>query len=107
MRIASAVSLFANSVDTHCACVGFPPHISLRSKAITTLLHNIFDQDDISECATEASAMAQANHPLRYIIIENHPPKQASPITCAVLRVYDDTCTVIETHEHTGDFKEW
>lgn len=25
----------------------------------------------------------------------------------AVLRVYDDACNVIETHEHAGDFKEW
>ena len=25
----------------------------------------------------------------------------------AVIRVYDDADNVIETHEHTGDFKEW
>jgi hypothetical protein len=25
----------------------------------------------------------------------------------AVIRVYDDAGTVIETHEHKGDFKEW
>ena len=25
----------------------------------------------------------------------------------AVIRVYDDAGKVIETHEHTGDFKEW
>jgi hypothetical protein len=25
----------------------------------------------------------------------------------AVIRVYDADCNVIETHEHTGDFKEW
>jgi hypothetical protein len=25
----------------------------------------------------------------------------------AVIRVYDDTGNVIETHEHMGDFKEW
>jgi len=25
----------------------------------------------------------------------------------AVIRVYDDTGNVIDTHEHTGDFKEW
>ena len=25
----------------------------------------------------------------------------------AVIRVYDDGGNVIETHEHTGDFKEW
>jgi len=25
----------------------------------------------------------------------------------AVIRVYDDTGSVIETHEHTGEFKEW
>jgi hypothetical protein len=25
----------------------------------------------------------------------------------AVIRVYDDASNVIETHEHTGDFKEW
>jgi hypothetical protein len=25
----------------------------------------------------------------------------------AVIRVYDDACNVIETHEHKGDFKEW
>jgi hypothetical protein len=25
----------------------------------------------------------------------------------AVIRVYDDTGCVIETHEHAGDFKEW
>ena len=24
-----------------------------------------------------------------------------------VIRVYDDTGNVIETHEHAGDFKEW
>jgi hypothetical protein len=24
-----------------------------------------------------------------------------------VIRVYDETGNVIETHEHTGDFKEW
>ena len=25
----------------------------------------------------------------------------------AVIRVYDDSGNVIETHEHAGDFKEW
>jgi len=25
----------------------------------------------------------------------------------AVIRVYDETNNVIETHEHAGDFKEW
>ena len=25
----------------------------------------------------------------------------------AVIRVYDSAGTVIETHEHAGDFKEW
>jgi hypothetical protein len=25
----------------------------------------------------------------------------------AVIRVYDDAGNVIETHEHTGEFKEW
>lgn len=25
----------------------------------------------------------------------------------AVIRVYDDAGNVMETHEHTGDFKEW
>jgi len=25
----------------------------------------------------------------------------------AVIRVYDEARNVIETHEHTGDFKEW
>jgi len=25
----------------------------------------------------------------------------------AVIRVYDETGNVIETHEHTGDFREW
>jgi hypothetical protein len=25
----------------------------------------------------------------------------------AVIRVYDQAGNVIETHEHTGDFKEW
>ena len=25
----------------------------------------------------------------------------------AVIRVYDDACTVIETREHKGDFQEW
>jgi hypothetical protein len=25
----------------------------------------------------------------------------------AVIRVYDEAANVIETHEHTGDFKEW
>jgi hypothetical protein len=25
----------------------------------------------------------------------------------AVIRVYDEADNVIETHEHTGDFKEW
>ena len=25
----------------------------------------------------------------------------------AVIRVYDDAGNLIETHEHTGDFKEW
>jgi hypothetical protein len=25
----------------------------------------------------------------------------------AVIRVYDDTGNVIETHEHAGEFKEW
>ena len=25
----------------------------------------------------------------------------------AVIRVYDEAGNVIETHEHTGDFKEW
>ncbi len=25
----------------------------------------------------------------------------------AVIRVYDEIGTVIETHEHKGDFKEW
>jgi hypothetical protein len=25
----------------------------------------------------------------------------------AVIRIYDETGNVIETHEHAGDFKEW
>ena len=25
----------------------------------------------------------------------------------AVIRVYDEACNVIETHERKGDFKEW
>jgi hypothetical protein len=25
----------------------------------------------------------------------------------ALIRVYDDTGNVVETHEHVGDFKEW
>jgi hypothetical protein len=25
----------------------------------------------------------------------------------AVIRVYDEAGSVIETHEHTGDFKQW
>jgi hypothetical protein len=25
----------------------------------------------------------------------------------AVIRIYDDAGNVIETHEHTGEFKEW
>jgi hypothetical protein len=25
----------------------------------------------------------------------------------AVIRVYDESGTVIETHEHAGEFKEW
>jgi hypothetical protein len=25
----------------------------------------------------------------------------------AVIRVYDDAGKLIETHEHTGEFKEW
>jgi hypothetical protein len=25
----------------------------------------------------------------------------------AVIRVYDDADSVIKTHEHSGDFKEW
>jgi hypothetical protein len=25
----------------------------------------------------------------------------------AVIRVYDESGNVIETHEHKGDFKEW
>jgi hypothetical protein len=25
----------------------------------------------------------------------------------AVIRVYDETGNVVETHEHAGDFKEW
>ena len=25
----------------------------------------------------------------------------------AVIRVYDEAGSVIETHEHAGDFKEW
>jgi hypothetical protein len=25
----------------------------------------------------------------------------------AVIRIYDDAGSVIETHEHKGDFKEW
>jgi hypothetical protein len=25
----------------------------------------------------------------------------------AVIRVYDEAGNVIETHEHTGDFKDW
>ncbi len=25
----------------------------------------------------------------------------------AVIRIYDEAGDVIQTHEHTGDFKEW
>jgi len=28
-------------------------------------------------------------------------------ISDAVIRVYDEAGNVIDTHEHTGDFKEW
>jgi hypothetical protein len=27
--------------------------------------------------------------------------------SCHVIRVYDDAGNVTETHEHTGDFKDW
>ena len=33
--------------------------------------------------------------------------KHSSRSHDAVIRVYDDAGNVIETHEHTGDFKEW
>jgi hypothetical protein len=29
------------------------------------------------------------------------------PFDCAVIRLYDSTGNVIETHEHAGDFNEW
>ena len=29
------------------------------------------------------------------------------PLTSFVIRVYDDAANVIETREHTGEFKEW
>jgi hypothetical protein len=31
----------------------------------------------------------------------------SQPLTIAVIRVYDETGNVIETHEHAGEFKEW
>jgi hypothetical protein len=33
--------------------------------------------------------------------------KQYSRSHCAVIRVYDASGNVIETHEHAGAFKEW
>jgi hypothetical protein len=33
--------------------------------------------------------------------------KDRSRLHNAVIRVYDETGNVIETHEHKGDFKEW
>jgi hypothetical protein len=34
-------------------------------------------------------------------------PKFYSRSHDSVIRVYDETGNVIETHEHKGDFKEW
>jgi hypothetical protein len=31
----------------------------------------------------------------------------SQPLTHAVIRVYDETGNVIETHEHKGEFREW
>jgi hypothetical protein len=33
--------------------------------------------------------------------------KQSQPLTSRLIRVYDAAGNVIETHEHTGDFKDW
>jgi hypothetical protein len=39
-----------------------------------------------------------ARHRIREVYSRSHD---------AVIRVYDDAGNVIDTHEHTGDFKEW
>jgi hypothetical protein len=36
-----------------------------------------------------------------------HSAKFFSNSHDAVIRVYDEAGNVLETHEHTGDFKEW
>jgi hypothetical protein len=33
--------------------------------------------------------------------------RHTNPSHDAVIRVYDETGNVIETHQHKGDFKEW
>jgi len=36
-----------------------------------------------------------------------HYAKFFSRSDAAVIRVFDEACNVIETHEQVGDFKEW
>ena len=39
--------------------------------------------------------------------LQSNTPSLIADSYDAVIRVYDAAGNVIETHEHTGDFKEW
>jgi len=40
-------------------------------------------------------------------MMQSSAPKFRSRSHDAVIRIYDEAGNVIETHEQTGDFKEW
>jgi hypothetical protein len=56
--------------------------------------------DLISDAAAIRSAVSAESNAVGYA-------KFRSRSHNAVIRVYDEAGNVIETHEHSGDFKEW
>jgi hypothetical protein len=59
------------------------------------------DNDDYSDYVEDVSVHARDSYQAECVVASIYPRSHD-----AVIRVYDDSGNVIETHEHKGDFKK-
>jgi len=72
-------------------CLTRPVSVTLRAPAYNTVKTNRFERYSEPDAISNAIGYAR-------FFSRSHD---------AVIRVYDEAGDVIETHEHSGDFKEW
>jgi hypothetical protein len=88
----------------------------LRSRSTDAVIH-VYDERgnviETHECTGEVQRAPEfftritSHFPLKRISRFRFHRVTAGRSHDAVIRVYDEAGNVIETHEHTGDFKEW